>query len=711
MTEWIGQTIGKVRVDKYLARGGMAEVYLGTHLSLERPVAIKVMHSFIEADPELLERFQREAKAVAAMRHPNIVQVFDFDTYDGHPYIVMEYLKGPTLSTYLQTLYKNEMKLSFEQIGQLLRALVAALDYAHAQGVIHRDIKPANILLHNKTGDFTENSQLTKHVEPVITDFGLARIAHSGQQTASGLVSGTPSYMSPEQARGSKVDHRTDIYSLGIILYELLSGRVPFEGDTAITVIFKHINEPPPPIEGVSPELQTVINKALTKYPEDRYNNGHDLLVDYNKAVGLHTDAVTFHSFQSRTPRSAIGSIPASAPLKKKSALNPLWIGTGIFACACMSLMLLSVLGISVYSIFPQFRTTTQVNAIPPATEVQTEMPSMTDVAPVAPVMEDASLGVLRFQDGAALADEVTISANLATPPANTQYEAWLIDDSGEQSRSIGILTADDKGVYTLTFVDPQSRNLLTDFSRLEITVEPNPDNNPNPSGDVAYSSGIPGRALAHIRHLIVSTEETPNQIGMIDGMKNNAALINQNAEAMLAAYEAGNQKEMRSKAEALINLVVGNQDSSYVDWDSNGKINDPGDGYGILVNGDQTGYVAGVHHHASYSADADDSTPDIRMHNGHVEASIHNIEGWAIQLRDIAKRIAQTPDGVNIEADVRTAVSLANHILNGLDINGNELIEPIDGEGGALTAYQHAYYMADMPILAGKNQMPPTGK
>ncbi|MBV5349989.1 hypothetical protein JZU71_02185, partial [bacterium] len=173
-----------------------------------------------------------------------------------------------------------------------------------------------------------------------------------------------------------------------------------------------------------------------------------------------------------------------------------------------------------------------------------------------------------------------------------------------------------------------------------------------------------------HIRHLIVATDETPNQIGMIDGLKNNATLINQNAEAMLTAYEAGKQKDVRSNAEALINLVVGNQDSSYVDWDANGTINDPGDGYGILVNGDQTGYVGGTHHHSSYSAEAEDSAPNIRLHNGHVEISIHNIEEWAIELRDTTKRIVQAPDGANIEADVRTAVTLANQILNGLDIN-----------------------------------------
>lgn len=700
MPEWIGQTIGKVRVDKYLARGGMAEVYLGTHLSLDRPVAIKVLHSFIESDPELLERFQREAKAVAGLRHHNIVQVFDFDTYDGHPYIVMEYLKGPSLSAYLQNLHKNEQKLSFEQIGQVLKSIVMGLDYAHSQGIVHRDIKPANIILHSKNGEFREDSMLTKNVEAVITDFGLARIAHSGQQTASGLVSGTPSYMSPEQARGSKVDHRTDIYSLGIMLYEMVAGRVPFEGDTAITIIFKHINDAPPPIEGIYPELQAVIDKALTKFPEDRYNAGHDLMVDYYNSVGLHLEAETIHAKRTHTP-----SRPATVIKKKKSTLNPIWIGTGIIACACISFMALSgVIGTGLF-VLPRLNTTTTATEVP---SVATEAPIATDI----PTMhEETSVGVLRFQDGAALADQITISAKLDAPPEGSQYEAWLIDDSGEQQRSIGVLTTDGTGNFNLTYVDQQSRNLLGDYSHMQITLEPNPDNSPNSSGDVKYSSGIPGRALAHIRHLIFTTEETPNQIGMIDGLKNNATLVNQIAEDMLIAYEAGKQKEVLSNAEALINLVVGKQDALYVDWDGNGEVNDPGDGYGLLLNGDQTGYVGGTHHHASYSADADDSTPDIRMHNGHVEISIHNIEEWAIELRDLTERIVQAPEGANIEADVRKAVALANQILNGLDINGNELVEPIMGEGGALTAYQHAYYMADMPILAGKDQMPLTGK
>src|SRR5215216_6862186 len=135
MPDWIGKTVGKVLIEKHLAQGGMAEVYLGTHLTLDRPVAVKVMHSFVEADEDQKARFQREAKVVASLRHPNIVQVYDFDTADGHPYIVMEYLKGPTLANYLRGLHARNERIPSHQVARLLSKITAALDYAHGQGV------------------------------------------------------------------------------------------------------------------------------------------------------------------------------------------------------------------------------------------------------------------------------------------------------------------------------------------------------------------------------------------------------------------------------------------------------------------------------------------------------------------------------------------------------------------------------------------------
>lgn len=293
MPDWLGKTIGKVRIDKYLARGGMAEVYLGMHLTLDRPVAVKVLHSYIEEEPDLIARFQREAKVVAGLRHPNIVQIYDFDAVDGHPYIVMEYLKGPSLSTYLRELHKRNERIHHHQVARLLKALTSALDYAHEQGVIHRDIKPGNILLHGKSEEIPLDKPLSSDIEAILTDFGLVRIANTASQTASGMVSGTPAYMSPEQARGDPVDHRTDIYSLGIVLYEMLAGRVPFEADSTLSVIYKQINDPPPPIPGISPAVQKVIDKALAKSPEDRYPTSRNMAVDFFLAIGMTAEAET----------------------------------------------------------------------------------------------------------------------------------------------------------------------------------------------------------------------------------------------------------------------------------------------------------------------------------------------------------------------------------------------------------------------------------
>ncbi|HMV30229.1 MAG TPA: serine/threonine-protein kinase, partial [Anaerolineales bacterium] len=405
MADWIGQTIGKVRVEKYLARGGMAEVYLGTHLTLDRPVAVKVMHSFVESEPELINRFQREAKAVAALRHPNIVQVYDFDTHDGHPYLVMEYLKGPSLASLLRELHKNGARLSLSQIAQLLKSLTAGIDYAHSQGIVHRDIKPANIILNNKSGDYTID-QLPRDTECIITDFGLVRLTNSTTQTASGVVSGTPAYMSPEQAQGSVVDSRSDTYSLGIVLYEMLAGRLPFDGDSTLGVILKHISEPPPPIEDISPEIQAVVNKALEKLPENRYQTARDLLMDFYNAVGMHAEAETLYSLRLRTP-------PPTATLSNKPAPKPnrfLWIGAGILACLCLGVIATGAVGFSIYSLFPKATTTPQI-----LTDAATpdHMPHGNTAEPGStpqPISFGEFFGVLRFQGNM---DQVTVTASL----------------------------------------------------------------------------------------------------------------------------------------------------------------------------------------------------------------------------------------------------------------------------------------------------------
>ena len=694
MPEWIGHIIGKVRIEKFLARGGMAEVYLGTHLTLERPVAVKVLHSHIESEPELLSRFQREAKVIASLRHSNIVQILDFDTHEGHPYIVMEYINGLSFSAYLRHLHEKNQGLSYKQIAHLLKSISSALDYAHSQGVIHRDIKPANILLHSNNGDFILDRPVTQNTEPIITDFGLVRIAHSGTQTQSGIVSGTPKYMSPEQARGDKVDERTDIYSFGVILYELLAGHLPFDGDSTMTIIYKHINEPPPPIVDLPAPLQEVVMRALAKNPDDRYQSAGEFAKAFYEAIGMQAEAEIFYTPQSRTLKAG------STSKKRIPARSPILIGAGVFACACLGIVALGATGISLASMIPFLNN--------PVQSTQSSSEPTIEVDGYLPVTGNDSVGVLRFQNGTALMDKVTVSAALNLPPENMQYEAWLIDDEGESSRSIGVLEKNDQGQFTLTYVDTQSQNLLSQYNRMEITVEPNPDDNPNSTREVVYSSFLPPGSLEHIRHLMFGTDETPNQIAVAVGLVNNATLIKQAADAMATAYDAGDRAGAQANAETIVNLIVGRDEITYYsDWNGDGTVSDPSDGYGLLINGGQAGYLDGMIHHSSYAADARNATDGIQMHAMHVEICIQNLETWAPELRDLALNIARATENQDIEADIRLASILADHMLNGVDINENETIDPIAGEGGALTAVEHAEYMSDMPIFPGEIQGP----
>jgi len=397
MPDWLGKTISNVRIDKYLARGGMAEVYLGTHLTLDRPVAVKVLHSYIEEEPDLLARFQREAKVVAGLRHSNIVQIYDFNAINGHPYIVMEYLKGPPLATYLKNLHGRNGRIPTDQIGRILKTLTTALDYAHEQGVIHRDIKPGNIMLHGKRDEISLDEPLSNNVEAILTDFGLVRLANSASQTATGLVSGTPSYMSPEQARGDQVDHRTDIYSLGIVLYEMLAGQVPFEADSTLSVIYKQINEPPPPIEGISTDVQDVIDRALAKEPDDRYETSRQMAAEFLLAIGKTTDAqMMVDSMQNALVEPSKTTVKPK-PVERKFSRT----GLGILA-----ILVVAAVVFGAFRFFSNRSTSPNVNDIPvseSAESISTTPSGQSSTPPSADGMVEISSGT--YEVGSSLAD------------------------------------------------------------------------------------------------------------------------------------------------------------------------------------------------------------------------------------------------------------------------------------------------------------------
>ncbi len=283
MADWIGRVLSKVEIRQLLGHGGMAEVYLGQHLTLNRLVAVKILHGYLAEDEFSLNRFRVEAQAIAALRHPNIVQVFDFDVIDNRPYIVMELITGTSLADYLAARRETDRLLPPETTARLLVALAAALDYAHGRGIIHRDIKPSNVMLRRDAGPIDPADALAFDVEPILTDFGVARIINAGLRTQSGAIFGTPAYMSPEQARGEAVDARSDVYSLGVMVYEMLAGRPLFDvADTEMpyALLLKHLTEAPPPLPGGNPALQAVLDRALAKKREARYQRAGDLAAD-----------------------------------------------------------------------------------------------------------------------------------------------------------------------------------------------------------------------------------------------------------------------------------------------------------------------------------------------------------------------------------------------------------------------------------------------
>jgi serine/threonine protein kinase len=268
-----GENVGPYRIIKQLGQGGMASVFKAYHPALDRFVAIKVLHPAFKEDPNFLSRFQREARVVARLEHPHIVPIYDFAEHEGQPYLVMKYIEGVTLKARLA-----EKPLSKNEAIEIIDAIGSALSYAHEQGVLHRDIKPSNILLSPDGGIY-------------LADFGLARIAEAGASTLSkDVMLGTPQYISPEQAKGlGNLDEGTDVYSLGVVLYEIVVGRVPFNADTPFSIIHDHIyTELPPPSQvnpHVPPRVEAVLMKALEKERAGRYADVASLVAAFRTAV------------------------------------------------------------------------------------------------------------------------------------------------------------------------------------------------------------------------------------------------------------------------------------------------------------------------------------------------------------------------------------------------------------------------------------------
>lgn len=591
-------TIGKYIDLKPIGKGGMAEVYIGVDPTLNRQVAIKlILPHFAEKD-DFEARFQREAETVAGLRHPNIVQIYEYSIEaDGTPFMVMEYLDGGTLDDKLAEYEAKGTTMPLTEVAAILGKVGSGLDYAHERGLVHRDIKPANIL-------FSEDD------EPIIADFGIVKLLNdTAMLTQTGGLVGSPRYLPPEQASQKEIDKRSDIYSLGIVVYQMVTGEVPFDGDI-ITVMMQHVNEPPQNPVTINAELPEgtadVILKALEKDPAYRYDSAGEMAAAFRNSLSNPTPIVN-------TVATAAGQTISTPPKEpeiqpEKSLVKPI-IG-GI-----VGLLLLAIIGFILFG--DGLGRTPEETPSPVATEVVREVvPTEMDTpvvldTPVAPENEEEN-GIDATVTETAVIQQpeqtATVPPSEPTPiPVDTTiphgdivfgestvtvtlndlmpleegfvYAAWLTE---EESAPLFLGLVEPSGT-NISFTDPEDSDILLNFSGFALTEEPKADADPTFKGRIVYEARVDEHIIQDYRHLKEITDITIDEALRDKMMIQATAFSNHVGFSLADILNNGTLEGGKNHAEHAINIAAGTGSEDYFDWDHDGRPENPGDDVGLL--------------------------------------------------------------------------------------------------------------------------------
>lgn len=571
-----GRTLGNYKILEMLGAGGMATVYLGYQQSVDREVAVKVLPPHPGMDKQFIERFQIEGRTVAKLQHPHILPIYDYGIQDDILYFAMAYVKGGSLEDYVV-----DGPIELRRVEAILREVAGALDYAHRQNVIHRDIKPGNILLDSEG-------------HALLADFGIAKLTEENSSLTGTSLVGTPAYMAPEQAQGLTIDSRADVYSLGVVVYQMLTGQVPFSDPTLMGVMLKVMQEPPPNLIDVRPDLPpslaVVMDKVLTKDPDQRYqtatafaeafteaiHNYQESLVAVRTAMPIDsgTQKVEQATVKQSTPKRQ-GNIPPSPPSENQTVVinqgvNPLVIlgAVGLIAVAVVVVVLL-VLSNDDDGGAPVTPAENPTQGVSVSENDETDQEI--EVVINTPIPAPPSFGEASFGTNNEVGDSLSLRvSDIRPPPEGFLYVVWLTNTETEEKLNIGDLVVDSRGNGSLSYVDEAGRFLPVDFNHIAVSVEENMNPGDSPTGEIVYSGFVPIVVSEMLREFFIESEQG---IGGEDGTPGGSLFAGLSEEADLAAQHAGLASRSptiilaKQHAEHTVNILRGGAE----DLDGNG--------------------------------------------------------------------------------------------------------------------------------------------
>ncbi len=686
-----GQKLGKYEILEKLGQGGMAQVYKARQPLIERFVAIKVMQTHLTDSEQFVNKFLREAQRLGQLRHPNIVSILDFDIVEGTHFLVMDFVSGSSLGEYLEM----RKSLSPAEALSISSQIASALQYAHVKGVVHCDLKPANVMFQDATFQ-----------QVVLTDFGIARILDPTGQAQTSTVIGTPTYISPEAAQGLPLDGRADIYSLGVMMHEMVTGEPPYVGETPLSVMMKHLQEPPPDLRMTHAQVPEayaqIVEKALAKAPADRFRSAADMRLAIEAAIGNPSGQIsTISNVKSqetqlvappgtRVTQSASTVASVSDQKSSKRTIPVLWVG--VVAFVILTLFIVGGVGFALISSSIS-KTSTPVAAVI-NTEILVTAPSggaaPIQTQPGGSVVPSPTIQVIPVEAGKVGSVFLLSNADgfpsqvgarldgVSPPPQGKAYVLWAGD--GDNLARMGELQVENRKGHLATGIDEDQ---IGSLKRALITVENSGSDSNTPSSDVLYSGEFSEERLDVFRSLNLGSGE-PSKKAYLFGVIEQASAAYYHQIYALDALNSGNLEEAKAHAEHVINILEGKNGPQYGDQDGNSKVENPGDDVGVRQY--STGAIQNLRNSTN--------TPVRTVAQSELaEKSIELFEQGLVSMQSVID--------LNIEAIGAGSVEEMLPLVQQADQAFSAMMYGTDGIGGLWWANNYANRAIEMSLIA----------